>query len=405
MEKTFEVGIWSSAKPTLNDYKILKDCGMTHAFIDENYSKRGTKEYTGLLKYCEQVGLKAYLFNYNSTQAFLNDKTDYSVFPAFDGIIIWDEPSAKCFDEIASVIPEFEKRFPNKTFIVNLLPNYGVLYDEKSDKKEYLGESAYERYISQFCEKILSKIHGRRILSVDYYALCIIPEENKVFLEKSFLKNLEIMAKYAKLYNAEPVLYIQSTSFGLWRREPTLADFYFQYYVALAYGVMGINHFTYTTPRAGGEFSEKDIALIDRENKPTEKYYFVKQVNADFRIITDILFDFDYVGTFVQKGKNLPEIHEQEDIDSLECSLKTLTKIKIESSEESIVAGEFVKDGKYCYLITTYVDPYRGLSNKIKISFCGKTKFSVLQNNTLCEYCGCDFTANLSCGEGLLLII
>ncbi|MBQ6980147.1 MAG: hypothetical protein IJQ07_05825 [Clostridia bacterium] len=405
MEKTFEVGIWSSAKPTLNDYKILKDCGMTHAFIDENYSKRGTKEYTELLKYCEQVGLKAYLFNYNSTQAFLNDKTDYSVFPAFDGIIIWDEPSAKCFDEIASVIPEFEKRFPNKTFIVNLLPNYGVLYDEKSDKKEYLGESAYERYISQFCEKILSKIHGRRILSVDYYVLDIIPEENKVFLQDSFLKNLEIMAKYAKMYNAEPFLYVQSTSFGKWRREPLLADFYFQYYVAFAYGVRGINHFTYTTPPTGGEFADKDIALIDRNNIPTDKYYFVQKVNADFKKISEILFAYDYVGTFVKTGENIPEQHEYADINSLSYSLRNLQKIKNVASQESVVIGEFSKGGKFCYLIVNYSDPYRKLSNNVRIPFITKTAFSVLKNNVLFDYVGDEFTAELKEGEGVLLIV
>ena len=402
--KTLEIGIWSSAKPTLEDYRTLKQCGMTHAFLDENYCCRGSEEYLRLLDYCQQVGLKAYLFNYNSAKAFLKDTTDYSAFSAFDGVIIWDEPSVKSFNEIASIIPEFEKRFPNKTFYVNLLPDYGVLYDDFSAKEEYLGVSAYERYIGEFCEKILSKIHGRRILSVDYYALDIIPEENKVFLQDSFLKNLEVMAKYAKRYNAEPFLYVQSTSFGKWRREPSLADFYFQYYVALSYGVRGINHFTYTTP-TGGEFAAKDVALIDRNNIPTDKYYFVQKVNADFKKISEILFAYDYVGTFVKTGENRPEQHEYADINSLSYSLQNLQKIKSVDSQESVVIGEFSKGAKFCYMIVNYSDPCRKLSNNVNISFVAKTAFSVLKNNVLSDYVGDDFTVRLNEGEGILLIV
>ena len=397
-----EIGIWSSARPTEKDYEVLKQCGVTHAFIDENYCKRGTEEFLRLLEYCRRAGLKAYVFNYNSTQAFIADTADYSSFPAFEGLIFWDEPSADKFDEIAAAIPEFEARYPGKTFYVNLLPVYGILYDALDDNSYRDNVGAYEKYISDFCEKVLCKIHGRRILSVDYYALDIIHEENKVFLEGSFLKNLEIIAKYAEKYNAEPFLYIQTTSFGKWRREPTLADIYFQYYTALAFGVKGINLFTYTTP-SGGEFSEKDVALIDRNGNPTEKYYFVQKVNADIKGVTEMLFSYKYAGTFVKTGVNCPEQHEKADIESLEYTLGGLEKIKILRSTESTVAGEFVKGGEYCYLIVNYTDPHRKLTNEIEISFGGEVTFSVMQRGKICEYCSEMFTLSLAAGEGALL--
>jgi hypothetical protein len=50
MENALEIGIWSSARNTLEDYRILKDCGVTHAFIDENYCKRGSQEYFHILE-------------------------------------------------------------------------------------------------------------------------------------------------------------------------------------------------------------------------------------------------------------------------------------------------------------------------------------------------------------------
>ena len=85
MDNALEIGIWSSARNTLEDYRVLKACGVTHAFIDENYCRRGTPEYLKILEYCRQVGLKAYLFNYNDSNKFLADTTNYAQNEAFDG--------------------------------------------------------------------------------------------------------------------------------------------------------------------------------------------------------------------------------------------------------------------------------------------------------------------------------
>ena len=54
--------------------------------------------------------MKAYIFYFNEASKFLADTTDYAQCEALEGFILYDEPSAKKFDEIASLIPEFEKR-------------------------------------------------------------------------------------------------------------------------------------------------------------------------------------------------------------------------------------------------------------------------------------------------------
>ena len=138
------------------------------AFIDENYCQRGSQEFLNILSLCRQVGLKAYIFNYNSADRFYADTTEYAKYDEFDGFVMYDEPSAKQFDEIAALIPEFEKRYPNRVFYINLLPNYCLLFDNGKGQTETFGINSYEEYIAN---------NGRKVIPlnfVDYDMLCVL---------------------------------------------------------------------------------------------------------------------------------------------------------------------------------------------------------------------------------------
>lgn len=398
MKKELEVGMWGSAVNTAEDYKAVRACGITHAFIDQSYCKRGTEEYLRLLSYCKEAGLKAYLFNYNNTKEFLADRTPYDKSEAFAGFVYWDEPTAEQFDEIASVIPEFEKRYPKAVFYVNLLPIYGLLFDPNENRT---GTDSYEEYIHQFCEKILKKLHGKRILSVDYYPLAADEAKGITFLEDSWLRNLELVAEYAKRYDALPYFYIQSTSFGLWRRTPQMNDFYLQYLICLAYGVKGINHFMYPTP-TGGEFAAKNIAMVDRENHPTERYYIAKIVNAQMQKMCGRLFTYDYCGTYVAVGTNAATIHERTAIEKLKNNLPKLKNVSVES-EECVVIGQFEKGKKTGYLVVNFTDPSHGKENKVKIRFSGKTEISVMQKGSSIKTVSDTILFELEPGLGVFL--
>lgn len=411
MKNALEIGIWSSARNTLEDYRVLKACGVTHAFIDENHCRRGSPEYLEILEYCRQVGLKAYLFNYNDSNKFISDTTNYAQHEAFDGFILYDEPSAKKFDEIAALIPEFENRYPNGVFYINLLPNYCLLFETGKDNIEWFGVESYEEYIEQYCQKVLDKLHGKKILSVDFYPLVTIPEENRVFLERGWLRNLEIVAQSAKRHNALPYWYIQSTSFGKWRREPKEKDFSYQYFVCLAYGARGINHFTYTSP-LGGEFGEKDVALIDRQNKPTERYYYVQALNERMQPLCSELFTYDYVGTMALAGSMPQDWREKENMEDLREDLKSLAELEIVDAQRSLLVAEFEKDDecnpgqkKRAYLLVNFTDPYRNENNVVTVKFAGTTQFDCLYKGERTTTTAESVSAEIESGEGMLLFL
>ena len=411
MNNALEIGIWSSAKNTLEDYRVLKACGVTHAFIDENYCQRGSQEFLNILSLCRQVGLKAYIFNYNSADKFYADTTDYAKYEEFDGFIMYDEPSAKRFDEIAALIPEFEKRYPNGVFYINLLPNYCLLFETGKDQTELFGVNSYEEYIEQYCQKVLDKLRGKKILSVDFYPLVTIPEENRVFLEKGWLRNLEIVAKCAQKHDALPYWYIQSTSFGLWRREPKEKDFSYQYFVCLAYGARGINHFTYTSP-LGGEFAEKDVALIDRKGKPTERYWYVKALNERMQPLCAELFTYNYVGTMALPGAMPQDWREKENMEELREDLKSLAELEIVDAQRSLLVAEFEKDDenqpgqkKHAYLLVNFTDPYREENNMVTFKLPQMMQFECLYKGERTTVEAQTVNVEIESGEGMLLFL
>lgn len=52
------IGGWDAPLPTLEDYRLAKEMGLTFMFLDDLFVKRGTQAYADVLGYCEQVGLK-----------------------------------------------------------------------------------------------------------------------------------------------------------------------------------------------------------------------------------------------------------------------------------------------------------------------------------------------------------
>lgn len=411
MKEKLEIGIWSSPKNTLEDYRILKECGVTHAFIDENYCPRGSAEYLNILAYCRQVGLKAYVFNYNDAQKFLDDTTDYASQEAFAGIVMFDEPDAGKFDEIASLIPEFERRYPDGVFYVNLLPNYAVLYEEVTESSSWFGVDRYEDYVEQYCRKVLDKLHGKKILSVDFYPLVTIPEEGKVFLEKGWLRNLEVVARCAKAHDALPYYYIQSTSFGLWRRMPQRQDFSYQYFVCLSYGARGINHFTYTSP-LGGEFAPKDLALIDRAYQPTPRYWYVKELNERIQPLCEELFSYTYVGTMALQGSGSLNWREKENLDALQENLTEAEGISACLSDKPILVGVFEKTDnsnhlqkKRAYLLTNFTDPYRNENALVDLQFTHSSNYRCIYKGNETQGTGKSISLRIDSGEGVLILV
>ena len=222
---------------------------------------------------------------------------------------------------------------------------------------------------------------------------------------------MEVVAKCAKKHGALPYWYIQSTSFGRWRREPKEKDFSYQYFVCLAYGARGINHFTYTSP-LGGEFAEKDVALIDRKGKPTERYWYVKALNERMQPLCAELFTYNYVGTMALPGAMPQDWREKENMEELREDLKSLAELEIVDAQRSLLVAEFEKNDenrpgqkKHAYLLVNFTDPYREENNMVTFKLPQKMQFECLYKGERTTVEAQTVNVEMESGEGMLLFL
>lgn len=84
-DKQMIIAGWDSPINTLEDYRLAKEMGLTHVYIDEQYVGKGTQKYDEVMGFCEQVGLKAIpnIGNFADAGGKV-DNTDYSKYPAVD---------------------------------------------------------------------------------------------------------------------------------------------------------------------------------------------------------------------------------------------------------------------------------------------------------------------------------
>ena len=164
--KSMWIGGWDVPMNTKEDYKMAKDMGLTHMFIDGIFAERGSEEYKQQLRYCEEVGLKAIVgmdTSLDNTAGVQLDETDYSSFPAVDMINVWDEPYGNVFEDCAKRIDRLNEIYDNNmTLYVNQSPYNPLSATTLTDN---------ETFLNKVYDELLSKMPGRKIFSTDVYPL------------------------------------------------------------------------------------------------------------------------------------------------------------------------------------------------------------------------------------------
>lgn len=393
--KQMMLGGWDSPRNTLNDYRMAKEMGLTHMFIDQYFAKKGTKEYEAVLGFCKEAGLKA-IINMGSnvgTEAEADD-TDYSKYPAVDMINYWDEPTADKLDAVKELAKTHEERYKDKrdvTFYVNLDPVGG-----SSGKNE--------EYVKKYCEEVLPLVSGRKILSTDVYPL--LGKNGAHSVLGNWLPELELYATCAKNYDLETHFFIQSywnTTAGV-RPIENIDDLRYQFNVEMAYGIENFTYFTYThsfIEGFGGGCVERETS-----EKPTELYAWAKQVNSELAAFDNVYLSFDWNGTMALVGSDNPD-GENQHFESLKNSLTALDCADGVSASQDTLIGQF-KDGNGNdgLMVTNYTDPLDLIDDVVKFDFKNANRAIVYRNGErkIYEVKDGKLDIRLAPGEGVFVI-
>ncbi len=393
--KIMDIGAWWAPASTEDAYRLMSECGLNMIYLNgPNTGSAGDSRYPDALALCEKYGIKSIVTNGNNLAAQIRDYTANSKVTAYN---FYDEPKANQYDNLASLIPAFENVYGDKaSFNTNLFPIYA--------SETQLGASSYDEYVKQYCQKVLSKLSHKKVLSTDIYPLH--RSASNYSLLESWLLNLEIIAKYAKEYDAETHVFIQSMSFGRNNdRVPSEADLRLQAYVSFAFGFKSISHFCYFTP-SSPEFSEAQFAIVDRDGKKTEIYDSAKKVNEEILNFDHVYLSFDWQGVIPVLGSNNRRNNAFGYLDGALSydDLKTLSKAE---SDEDILIGCFEDEKGYeGYIVVNYADTTKNLTAEASLSFPGCTNAQIYRGGqkSVGALSNGKFNVTLEPGEGIFVI-
>ncbi len=308
-------------------YQQYKDAGFDYLLIDANDPYDGEAwESSSVKKLCdlaESVGLKTILFDQRIYKLSTSEVPlvgegcayptqeelvsylrtclqDYSKHPSFHGLMLKDEPSYLSFPAIGSLYKGIKEIDPDIFVQCNLFPcNSGVAssYEEGATSDGLLYH--YRQYVSAFVEAT-----GASYIMVDSYPMRVKDGDiSQPTLDINHLPTMQVCAEVAEAKDLELYLVVQSSSWtnnGVRKTRPvTLNDLFWQWNVALGFGVDQISYFTYMrrpSNSSSGESFDDGTSFVTSNGKTTPLYDWAKTYHPGIKNLASVTMNFSYNG-------------------------------------------------------------------------------------------------------------
>jgi len=235
------------------------------------------------------------------SQRIQNLYTEFGAHPALAGLLLYDEPHRSLFGILRHAKQQVEQQQSGQDLpYVNVWPSH-------ASPKYALGAESYTDYLEKYMNenRYPNSAVAPPALSFDHYPL--LADERTT---PDFFYNHAVIRNFARRFGVPSWGFVQSVGFdgrkvGLGvRRPPDLAEIFWQINVALAYGVKGIQYFTYWTPQDPDvEFKN---ALITLDGDPTALYGYATQANEFLRKVGGVLLPLTSVSVTHFGERRLP---------------------------------------------------------------------------------------------------
>jgi hypothetical protein len=217
--------------------------------------------------------------------------------PGLAGIFLYDEPGRTQFADLRFARREVEKIFgPDELPYVNAWPSYAA-------RESALQAPSYTEYLDSY-------MNGRRSISPPFLSFDHYPLLANEKTTPDFFYNHAVIRNFARRFGVPSWGFVQSMGFsggkvGIGRRrQPDEAEIFWQINVALAYGVKGIQYFTYWTPN-DPDLQSGD-ALITLAGDRTPLYDYAKRANDFLRKVGEVLLPLTSVSVTHFGERRLP---------------------------------------------------------------------------------------------------
>ena len=297
---------------TEEQMRLVKDAGIDTLFLGAagegtyipNVSSP-TSEDLSVYALMEEYGMRTYL----NTSGSIGGFAQIGRYADFDSVagLSFDEPNKSEIGQIAAQVSSFNQSGEGKDFYVNLFPSFS------SEVQADFGVGHYREYLRYYCDNVLEKLTvGEKWLSADRYPLTFDGQGNPA-LDVGWLQDVEAVAEVAREYEGiKTNFFIQTMPYGgqslpagvqgSRARVPSYEDIRMQEYSLLAFGYDGISLFCYMTPAVGVEFTEEQLAMLDRSGEPTQIYYDARKANREVLAFDHVYLQFEWQGVFTNDG-------------------------------------------------------------------------------------------------------
>jgi len=330
---------------------------------------------------------------------------DFRDYPAIKGIMIVDEPTWGQVDDLINrYLPWFNENYGGDRdgdgendyeMFANLLASSNSIW-----KDQFSQTKVYDDFISHYYNDFLAKVQSKKkTISFDMYVLNSDSGGNN-YLSKNTILNCFNMRNYANQFGAEFGAYIQCfTGYSTLRDPASYADFAFQVYTYMAFGVNRLSFYGYRDFPPETHLVEAGV--------PRDKWYWVKDINAVIKKLDGIMGNFEWKGVKTNVGTgSFFEINELFDLIK-KGELSSLNGIKsVTSKYDSFVTQFADKDGRDAFMLMNFEEPSIDHTNKVQIEFDkadgvmyyrdGDPIIEALKDKT--------FTIDLKAGEGVFII-
>ncbi|HKH11435.1 MAG TPA: hypothetical protein VKA73_09850 [Rubrobacter sp.] len=210
--------------------------------------------------------------------------TQFGSHPALAGLLLYDEPGRSLFGVLRGAKEQVEQKVAGEDLpYVNVWPSH-------ASPKNALEAESYTDYLEKYMNETRypNSAVAPPVLSFDHYPL--LADEKTT---PDFFYNHAVIRNFALRFGVPSWAFVQSVGFdgravGLGvRRRPDEAEIFWQINVALAYGVKGIQYFTYWTPE--DPVVKFGNALITPAGAQTDLYGSTQRANEFLRKVGGVL--------------------------------------------------------------------------------------------------------------------
>lgn len=310
------IGAWVSPPPanidsagnpnfiTERSYRLAKDAGITILYgLYENIERRGSDVEAALA--CAANNEMYYLACSNGIaigQSIDELQKNISRFgvnsPSYLGVLAFDEPAESQFDQLRTLCNYYRTQNPDKLFYINLLPYCAKITQIQQHKSDESGRATTQEEYLHYLETYVQKT-SPTVLSFDNYP-CIGPFPS---IADHYFLNLSMICATARRHQIPAWCFIQACSWNPNVRVPGEAEILWQVNTALAYGIRGIQYFTFWQPMADGTWQG---GMISPSGEKLPQYDYVCHANRQIQLCQTLLNRGDFKGLLVYGDSPAP---------------------------------------------------------------------------------------------------